>query len=109
MVCGACGCSLVRDDHGDEGSEYSGDGSVISEGVGDGNGTGVRWYCWAGEGRLRVSCRECWVRSTLVGDGGVGFDGVWEGEGECGRDRGGGRVSARVRRVVGAGAGCVVS
>ena len=131
MVCGGCGC-CVGDDNDCEGD---GDGEGDFDGSDDDDhevkgkrereddehgvrGGGVRWYCWAGEGRLRVSCRECWVRSTMAG--GMGFDGVCEGRdrlgASCGLGGRGGRgvlanrVKKGVERVLdGEAVGCVVS
>ena len=105
-------------DEGDEATTttdggFGADGGVEgrSSKTGEARSGEVRWYCWAGEGRLGVCCRGCWVGSTLVGGEGeeagrrrrIGFDGVGEWDVEGGWKGGKGR-----RGRLGEG-GCVVS
>ena len=109
-----------------EESAFGADGEVdVERGCGEGrSGRGeARWYCWAGEGRLGVCCRGCWVGSTMLGwEGGegqeerrMGLDGTGEWDGDGGEKSGwGGRrgrgmgVVRRVREEVESGVGCVV-
>ena len=130
MVCRHCGHSVLSDNDGvtldaEEGT-FGADGKVdIERGFAEGGGGRgePRWYCWAGEGRLGVCCRGCWVGSTMLGwEGGggqeerrMGFDGTGEWDGEKGEKSGwGGRrgrgmgVVRRVREEVESGVGCVV-
>lgn len=145
MVCRHCGRSVLSDNEdmagdGDE-SAFGIDGEVDVESVYEKSRNGsksgsrqqrgreigeARWYCWAGEGRLGVCCRGCWVGSTMLGfeqgegmeERRMGFDGTaeWDADGGGeGRERsgwGGKRergmgVVRRVREVEGGG-GCVV-
>ena len=129
MVCRHCGHSVLSDNDGMtlDGGEgaFGADGEVdVERGcreaeIGSGRGE-ARWYCWAGEGRLGVCCRGCWVGSTMLGwEGGgrqeerrMGLDGTGEWEGD-GREKSGRRgrglgVVRRVREEVESGVGCVV-
>ncbi len=127
MVCRHCGHSVLSEDgmtlDGGE-SAFGADGELDIErgyGAGEvGSGRGeARWYCWAGEGRLGVCCRGCWVGSTMIGweleERRMGFDGTgeWEGGGTEKSGWGGRRgravgVVRRVREEVESGGGCVV-
>lgn len=118
MVCRHCGHPVLgNDDDKSSLGTYGGDGvgaDAIS--VGEeiersyGGQREARWYCWAGEGKLGVCCRGCWVESSMAGEESerrMGFDGYGELDVRAGR---GGKkgVFGRIREEV-VGDGCVVA